>query len=424
MTYEILTYDAIDRTEWGRLVRESETGTWFQSPEAYMLFASMPDLFMPFAIAVERVNELTNERKLRGVCVGYVTRERNAIKQYFTRRAIILGGPVLSDDCSDAEVITLLEAVKTKTRHLQSLDSDLPETTPQSAYMHASRQSEDLSRVADEQPDASQKHSLSVGSVSPTTFPVRSQKSIGFSMLTKNTKNRLRNLCPIYIETRNFNDYSKWRGAFEKARFEYKKHLNFHIDCTDKEAMWERLSEVRRRQVKKAISNGVEIKSEGISEAEIREWYQILKDLYAKKVKTPLFPLEFFLSFYRKDIGKYLLVKYRGKVIGGMICPIMDGRTIYEWYICGLDNEYREQYPSVMATWAAMEYANEHGLARFDVMGAGVPGVPYGVRDFKAEFGGELVEQGRFLCVCKPWLYRLGTFVVKLMKRRKQIKPF
>ena len=363
-----------------------------------MLFASMPDLFMPFAIAVERVNELTNERKLRGVCVGYVTRERNAIKQYFTRRAIILGGPVLSDDCSDAEVITLLEAVKTKTRHLQSLDSDLPETTPQSACMHASRQSEDLSRVAGEQPDASQKH----------------------ASLTKNTKNRLRNLCPIYIETRNFNDYSKWRGAFERAGFGYKKHLNFYIDCTDKEAMWERLSEVRRRQVKKAISNGVEIKSEGISEAEIREWYQILKDLYAKKVKTPLFPLEFFLSFYRKDIGKYLLVKYRGKVIGGMICPIMDGRTIYEWYICGLDNEYREQYPSVMATWAAMEYANEHGLARFDVMGAGVPGVPYGVRDFKAEFGGELVEQGRFLCVCKPWLYRLGTFVVKLLKRKKQ----
>ena len=351
MTYEILTYDAIDRTEWGRLVRESETGTWFQSPEAYSFYESLPDLFKPFAIAVERVNELTNERKLRGVCVGYVTKEKNAIKQYFTRRAIILGGPVIADDATCEEVKFLMEAVR---QRLQILD-------------------------------------------------------FRFKILNS----------PIYVETRNFNDYSKWRGAFEKARFEYKRHLNFHIDCTDKEAMWERLSEVRRRQVKKAISNGVEIKSEGISEAEIREWYQILKDLYAKKVKTPLFPLEFFLSFYRKDIGKYLLVKYRGKVIGGMICPIMDGRTIYEWYICGLDNEYREQYPSVMATWAAMEYANEHGLARFDVMGAGVPGVPYGVRDFKAEFGGELVEQGRFLCVCKPWLYRLGTFVVKLMKRRK-----
>ena len=47
---------------------------------------------------------------------------------------------------------------KTKTRHLQSLDSDLPETTPQSACMQASRQTEDLSCVAGEQQDASQKH--------------------------------------------------------------------------------------------------------------------------------------------------------------------------------------------------------------------------------------------------------------------------
>jgi lipid II:glycine glycyltransferase (peptidoglycan interpeptide bridge formation enzyme) len=308
----------------------------------------------PFVFGLQQ--SAISHQTLRAVCVGYVTKEKNPIKQYFTRRAIINGGPVIADDATCEEVKFLMEAVR---QRLQILD-------------------------------------------------------FRFKILNS----------PIYIETRNFNDYSMWREAFERAGFGYKKHLNFHIDCTDKEAMWERLSEVRRRQVKKAISNGVEIKSEGISEAEIREWYQILKDLYAKKVKTPLFPLEFFLSFYRKDIGKYLLVKYRGKVIGGMICPIMDGRTIYEWYICGLDNEYREQYPSVMATWAAMEYANEHGLARFDVMGAGVPGVPYGVRDFKAEFGGELVEQGRFLCVCKPWLYRLGTFVVKLMKRKKHIKPF
>lgn len=366
MSLRIVTYDEIDKLEWGRLVRESETGTWFQSPEAYMLFASMPDLFMPFAIAVERVNDLTNERKLRAVCVGYVTKERSGLKQFFTRRAIVNGGVCVANDATNEEVNALLCALKS---------------------------------------------SLLLG-----------RDGVG---------------SPIYIETRNFNDYSKWRGAFERAGFGYKKHLNFHIDCTDKEAMWERLSEVRRRQVKKAISNGVEIKSEGISEAEIREWYQILKDLYAKKVKTPLFPLEFFLSFYRKDIGKYLLVKYRGKVIGGMMIVVKELENervselgkgergcVYEWYICGLDNEYREQYPSVMANWAAMEYANEHGLARFDVMGAGVPGVPYGVRDFKAEFGGELVEQGRFLCVCKPWLYRLGTFVVKLMKRRKQIKLF
>lgn len=104
--------------------------------------------------------------------------------------------------------------------------------------------------------------------------------------------------------------------------------------------------------------------------------------------------------------------------------PSLKGRTeerlgtVYEWFECGLNADYKEQYPSVMATWAGMQYANEHGCARYDMMGAGVPGVPYGVRDFKSEFGGELVEHGRFLCVNNPVLYKMGVLAVKLLKRK------
>jgi len=385
----VVTYNEIDRAEWSRLVQTSATGTWFQTPEAFEFFESMPELFRPFVIgiAVERVNDLTNERTLRGVCVGYVTKEKNPIKQYFTRRAIIIGGPALADDATDEEVVALLEAVKTKTRHLQSLNSDLHETTHQ---------------------NASQKHAA----------------------LTKNTQNIFYCYEPIYIETRNFNDYSKWKGAFEKAGFEYKKHLNFHVDCTDKEKMWERLSENRKRQVRHVngdfkfkisfpfgtITSNLRFDNLSVTEQDVREWYEILSELYRKKVKTPLLPVEFFLEFYRQKRGVYLLQKHNGKVIGGIMCPIFENRCIYEWYICGMDAEYKESHPSVMATWAAMEYANTHAIARFDVMGAGEPGVPYGVRDFKAEFGGQLVEHGRFVCVREHILYKIGTLAVKMMK--------
>ena len=53
------------------------------------------------------------------------------------------------------------------------------------------------------------------------------------------------------------------------------------------------------------------------------------------------------------------------------------------------------------------------------MMGAGVPDVPDGVRDFKAEFGGELVEHGRFLCVSKPIQYKIGVMGVKILKKIK-----
>jgi lipid II:glycine glycyltransferase (peptidoglycan interpeptide bridge formation enzyme) len=137
-------------------------------------------------------------------------------------------------------------------------------------------------------------------------------------------------------------------------------------------------------------------------------------------VRTPLFSEEFFLRFYRNGVGKYLLVKYQGKVIGGMMCPILEGKAIYEWYVCGMDEEYREQYPSVVATHAAIEYAKQNDIPLFDFMGAGEPDVPYGVRDFKMEFGGELVEYGRFLCVRKPLLYWIGKMGVKWLKNKRK----
>ena len=338
----ILTYDLIDRQQWSELVRTSEMGTWFQSPEAYEFFASMPELMEPFVYGVERVRELGSERisELVGICVGYVTKERSAIRQFFTRRAIIVGGPAIGNNCAKEDVVELLNHIR-------------KELSPKS----------------------------------------------------------------IYIETRNFNDYSDWKEAFEAAGFVYKPHLNFHFDCTDREAMFARLSETRKRQINKAQKNGVVIE-EAQTEQEVVDWYAILLDLYRRKVKTPLFPLSFFLAFFRQKRGIYLLVKTEGKVIGGIMCPIKEEQCIYEWFVCGMDTQYKAFSPSVMATWAAMEYAHTHQLPRFDIMGAGEPGVPYGVRDFKAEFGGKLVEYGRFLYVTKPLLYKIGTIGVKILKNR------
>ena len=228
-------------------------------------------------------------------------------------------------------------------------------------------------------------------------------------------RNKIENKA-IYIETRNFNDYGRWKEAFEKAGFVYQPHLDFHIDCTDEEAMWARLSDNRKRQIKRAMQHGVHIE-EAQNEQEIEAWYMILETLYRTKVKTPLFPLSFFLTFYRQRLGKYLLVKHEGQIIGGIMCPVWNGKCIYEWFVCGDDKMYKEQYPSVMSTYAAMEYAQKNGLPRFDLMGAGKPDKAYSVRDFKARFGGQEVEYGRWLYVNKPALYKIGELGVKVLRR-------
>ena len=343
---KILTYSEIDRQQWSELVRTSETGTWFQSPEAYDFYASLPELMEPFVYGVactpESDSGLMDEERLRGVCVGYVTKERNSIRQFFTRRAIIIGGVALANDATSEEVEVLMKAVRKQFK------------------------------ICD----------------------------LRFKILNS----------PIYIETRNFNDYSSWKEAFETAGFAYKPHLNFHVD-----PFVNNLSDNRCRQVRKA--NGLVVSGLAVSELEIREWYKVLAELYRTKVKTPLWPIEFFLEAYRQGIAKFLLVKHEGRIIGGSMV-VSDERTVYEWFECGLNAEYKDQYPSVMATYAGIQLARQSGCKRYDMMGAGEPGVPYGVRDFKAEFGGQLVEHGRFLCVTKPLLYKIGTIAVKILKHK------
>lgn len=325
----IRTYSEIDKQDWRLLAETSPLSTWFQTDEAYRFYQSVSDM-CAFVYGV------MEEDKLVGVIVGYTTQEKCKLKQYFTARAIVVGGPLLDENISESALTMLLQTVK---------------------------------------------------------------KQQGEA---------------IYIETRNLHDYSRWKMVFKTNGFAYQPHLNIQVACNDQHTM----SEQRQRQVKKAIKNGAEI-CEASSEQEIRDWYQILRQLYRKKVRTPIWSEEFFLKFYRNGVGKYLLVKHEGKVIGGMMCPVLADKAIYEWYVCGLDESFREFYPSVVATYAAIEYAKEQGLLLFDFMGAGKPDIPYGVRDFKMEFGGELVEYGRYVCVQKPMLYKLGKLGIKILKYKK-----
>lgn len=222
----------------------------------------------------------------------------------------------------------------------------------------------------------------------------------------------------IYVECRNFNDYSKWRSAFEAAGFEYVPHLNFHVDTSSVEVVESNLGKNRKRDIRTTIREGVTI-IEHPTEQQVIEYYSILENLYKTKVKTPLFPLSFFLSLRNHKDGRLLLTEYNGKIIGGTVCVELAGKCVYEWFVCGEDGVYPHVFPSSYATYAGICYAAEHDMPRFDMMGAGTPDEAYGVRDFKARFGGKEVEHGRFLCVTKPLPYKIGKFGVYLLKKRK-----
>jgi lipid II:glycine glycyltransferase (peptidoglycan interpeptide bridge formation enzyme) len=207
---------------------------------------------------------------------------------------------------------------------------------------------------------------------------------------------------------------SSYRGIYEKYGLVFYDHLNFIINSSDAEAVQRRMSRSKVAQVKKSLAAGVEI-SVATEKSEIEQFYQLVVNLYKNKVKKPFPKFDFFGNFFdqREKLGLYVIVKYEGKVIAGMMCPVYENRIIYDWYVSGEDRTYKNIYPSVVVTWGAIDYAVKNKIPCYDFLGAGKPKQEYGVREFKAQFGGDLINNGRYAKVYSKRKYDLSQWVLK-----------
>lgn len=225
----------------------------------------------------------------------------------------------------------------------------------------------------------------------------------------------------IYIEIRNYKDYKLFAEVFQKNKWEYVPYLNYQHQFNGQtlDELISKMKYNRRREIKLSFKEGA-MYGEAKNEAEIKELYKILFDLYQNRVKLPLPDVSYFLNLFHSPIGKVFVVKHNEKVIGGSFCALYQGLYIYTIYYCGLREYDKKIFPTHLAIIAAMEYGINNGFAGLDLMGAGKPDEEYGVRSYKAEFGGELVEHGRFIKIVNPFLYRVGKTGLEILKRIKK----
>lgn len=224
----------------------------------------------------------------------------------------------------------------------------------------------------------------------------------------------------VQTEIRLMTEDETFHRIAQMSGFLFRPHLNSIISCNGHVDVWKSISESKRRQIKKAIQAGVSI-TENPTEQQVSAFYDILCNLYKTKIKKPLIDKEYFLELRKMKDGPYhvrfLLVIYNDSVIGGIVAPISRNRVIHEHYVAGLDADFKNQYPSIVATWAAIDYAKRNGIQYFDFMGAGRPDEDYGVRDFKLKFGGVLVNPGRFEYIPSMFWHNIATRGFALYQR-------
>lgn len=234
--------------------------------------------------------------------------------------------------------------------------------------------------------------------------------------LMEGIKEKLKNEV-IYLEIRNSFSYKQYKQVLENEKWHYIPYLNSEIDLQQKtlDGLLSSMKYNRRREINQSLKSGAIYKS-ATSEGEIKELYDILQDLYKKRVKLPLPSFDYFRHLFYSKIGKVFIVKHNNRIIGGSFCYYLKGGSIYTLYYCGIRDYDKKIFPTHLAIVAALDFGITEKLNKLDFMGAGKPGLEYGVRQYKLEFGGEQVEYGRYLLVNNPVLYKAGIFALKLKK--------
>ena len=136
---------------------------------------------------------------------------------------------------------------------------------------------------------------------------------------------------------------------------------------------------------------------------------------------SSLFSMEMLFKNARNLMGNEIVffgTFFEDKMIAGQI-RLYYKDLAYAWY-AGSDSDYFNKRPNDFLMWNVILWSKEKNHRTFDFGGAGTPNVPYGVRDYKLKFGGELVNYGRYEIVHKKVLMIIGENAYKLWRKFKK----
>jgi len=227
----------------------------------------------------------------------------------------------------------------------------------------------------------------------------------------------------IYTEIRNMWDTSDVHQTFYNIGYMYTPHVNFLIDLSaSPEEIFSNFKRDKKRAIKKAKKSGIKIKQANTLE-EIEAFYKIISETY-KTANLPKPPRSLFFSVFeilkKKNLAKFFLASFDGEVIAGRLVLCYKG-TIFDWY-AGAKKDFLNLRPNELLVWHVLKWGSENNYSTFDFGGAGNPKKKYGVRDFKRQFGGQMVEFGRYKKVYSPRMLKLLEKGLNIYKLKKLIK--
>lgn len=212
----------------------------------------------------------------------------------------------------------------------------------------------------------------------------------------------------LFTELRNIADMEIFQPVLQDTGFTFEPHLNYLIDLTRSESeLWSSIRSNARRNIRKAQKSGVVIEDIR-DESRMGAVYAVIRHVY-RRIQVPLPDQSLFESAFRvlqpRGMLRVLMARYGDQDIGALM--LLNYRNMLHYWYTGTLEQFFEYRPADLLVWHSLLLGKEAGCKTFDFGGAGRPDEIYRVRDFKAKFGGDLVNYGRNVCVHAP--FRLGV---------------
>src|SRR4051812_5127007 len=223
----------------------------------------------------------------------------------------------------------------------------------------------------------------------------------------------------LFAEIRPLRECGHEREVLERNGYEHKDYLNYIIDTSQPiEELWSKVHDSAKSHVRKCERRKFELRA--VKDASCVDLlYGFLRQTYGR-AGVPLADRSLFEAAHRilgpRGMIEFVFV-FAGDTPVAADTLLLFRKQAFAWY--GGSQRMTGVSPAAFLQWREIEWSHQNGIEHYDFGGAGWPNVPYGVRDFKASFGGELVCYGRYRKIYSPWkmavaerAYELGRTVI------------
>lgn len=230
----------------------------------------------------------------------------------------------------------------------------------------------------------------------------------------------------LFTELRNLSDMSDLQSTLRANEFNYEGHLNYLIKL---DRSLDNIMQSIGRRTRRKIRQGLRRRKVTIEEVshpeQLLECYELIIKSY-NRARVPVADRSLFEAafkiLYKKGMVKFLLARVDDVCVASSV-ELIYKDMIYGWY-SGINLKYSRYNPNELLMWYVLSFGMKNGYHIYDFGGAGKPDEEYGVRNFKAKFGGELVCFGRNTFIHYPNLFQFSKFGFRLYCRLSLFKYF